>query len=126
MRVWDNGEGKGVSDLKTGKAAVENGNAKTRGFAGQVGTYELLYEHTKNDLLTADPEIIGLKTAGKVQTATTAIPGAKALVIGDEDNPGLLDYAKMFFKSGLFPPNPSSFLCNPNYCAKWKTCAHHP
>lgn len=125
-RVWSTEIGKGISDLKTGKNAVEKGEAKLKGFVAQVGTYELLYEHTKGEALTAPSEIIGLKTSGVIQHATTPIVGAKELLVGTEEEPGLIEYAAMFFRSGLFPPNPSSNLCNPNYCDRWDTCRYHP
>jgi len=96
-RIWESSEGIGISDLKTGKAAVQKRSAKTKGFTAQVGTYELLYEHSSGNLITAPSEIIGLKTSGKAEIGMATIHNAKQQLIGTEDSPGLIDYAKVFF-----------------------------
>lgn len=124
-RIWTATNGVGISDLKTGKTVVTLGKAKTKGFKAQLGTYELLYEHTTGTEITAPSEIIGLKTSGKPEIGTAPIVGAKQMLIGTATEPGLIEYAKAYFKSGLFPPNPQSYLCNPKYCARWDTCNFH-
>lgn len=116
--------GIGIADLKTGGAAVSQGVAKTRGHKPQVGTYELLYEHTTGEPCTAPAEIIGLKTKGKPETGTGEITGARELMVGTEDFPGLIQFAADMFRTGLFPPNPSSALCSERYCSRWKTCPY--
>jgi hypothetical protein len=116
--------GVGIADLKTGGAAVSQGVAKTRGHKPQVGTYELLYEHTTGEPCTAPAEIIGLKTKGKPETGTGEITGARELMVGTEDFPGLIQFAADMFRTGLFPPNPSSALCSERYCPRWKTCPY--
>ena len=124
-RVWEHRDGKGISDIKTGKLAVVQGKAKTKGHGAQLGVYEMLYEHSTGEVLSAPAEIIGLKTSGKMEIACSPIFGAKEMMVGTENEPGLIEYAKAIFKSGLFPPNPQSFLCNPKYCARWDTCKFH-
>lgn len=119
------GGGIGISDLKTGKMAVQKGQAKTKGFAAQLGTYELLYEHSTGTAITEPGEIIGLKTAGTAEIGTGEIHGAKSLMIGDGESPGLIEYAAWMFRTGMFPPNPSSTLCSPLYCGRWATCKYH-
>lgn len=114
--------GLGIADLKSGANAVEKGRAKTKGHAPQIGTYELLYEHTTGEAITEHAEIVGLKTKGTLEVATGQIHGAKAMMLGTEESPGLIQYAADMFKSGLFPPNPSSMLCNKKYCARWDSC----
>ena len=121
-RVSEAGDGLGIKDLKTGAMAVTDGVAKTKGHAPQIGTYELLLEHTTGLPVTAPGEIIGLKTKGKPEVATGIITGAREVMVGNDASPGLIEHAAQMFRSGLFPPNPSSQLCNPRYCARWATC----
>jgi len=124
-RVRKGTNGVGISDLKTGAMAVENGAAKTKGHKPQIGTYEMLYAHTFGVVPTEPGEIIGLKTKGSLEIATAYIHGARELMVGTEEYPGLIQIAAEMFRSGIFPPNPSSHLCNPKYCPRWDTCRYH-
>lgn len=114
--------GEGICDIKTSGAAVSNKAASTKGHVGQIGTYELLFEHTTGRTINGDAEIIGMKTKGKPEIATGKIFGAKRILVGDSETPGLLDFAKMYLKEGKFPPDTNSILCNEKYCPRWKTC----
>ena len=114
-----------IADVKTGRVAVSDGVAKTKGHAAQIGTYELLYEHTTGEQVDDVAEIIGMKTAGKPEIATGTIAGAKAMMIGTEEYPGLIEIAASMFRTGLFPPNPQSQLCSERYCPRHKTCPYH-
>ncbi len=125
MRARKTSNGRGVTDLKSGRKAVANGVASTKGFAGQLGTYELLYEHTTGLPITDDAEILGAKTEGKPEIATAPVPNAKALVLGDDDDPGLLQFGADMLRAGRFPPNPTSPLCSPRYCPRWDRCKWH-
>lgn len=118
----DGAGGAGLCDLKSGANAVTQGRAKTKGHAAQVGTYELLFERTTGQEVTLPADIIGLKTSGAPEVATGQIVGAREQLIGTAEQPGLMDYAAEMFKSGLFPPNPSSQLCSKKYCARWPVC----
>lgn len=113
-----------IADVKTGRAAVAEGTAKTRGHAAQVGTYQLLYEHTTGEATDDTSEIIGMKTAGKPEIATGTIQGAKQMMVGTEEFPGLIEIGASMFRTGLFPPNPSSQLCSERYCPRWKSCRY--
>ncbi len=124
-RIYAGSGGVGIKDVKTGGRAVEKGAAKTKGFAAQVGTYELLYEHSTGDVITEPGGIIGLKTSGKPEIAEGDISNAKRMMVGTPEQKGLIEYAAVMFKTGLFPPNPSSILCSPKYCARWNSCAFH-
>lgn len=124
-RVRHTDDGNSIADIKTGGAAVSKGVAKTRGHAPQVGTYELLFEHTTGQPVTAPATIIGMKTKGKPEIAVGEIPGAKAVMTGDASSEGLLAYAAAMFRTGMFPPNPSSMLCGERYCARWHVCRYH-
>lgn len=124
-RIKQDADGVGIADVKTGVAAVADGVAKTKGHKPQIGTYELLYEHTTGDPCTAPAEIIGLKTKGKPEAATGEIIGARELMVGTDDYPGLIQYAADMFRTGLFPPNSQSPLCSARYCPRWKICPYH-
>lgn len=125
-RVYDGSNGAvGIKDLKSGARAVEKGAAKTKGHAAQVGTYELLYQHSTGETPTAPAGIIGLKTSGKPEIATAEIRSARQLMVGTDQHPGLIQYAAEMFRSGLFPPNPSSVLCSERYCPRWNSCPYH-
>lgn len=114
--------GVGIADLKSGGMAVQKGVAVTKGHGAQIGTYELLFEHTTGESITSEAEIIGLKTKGKPEIATGTISNAKKVMTGDEDNPGLIEFAADMFRSGRFYPNPKSLLCSEKYCPRWKSC----
>lgn len=124
-RFYENSGGVGIKDVKTGARAVEKGVAKTKGHAAQVGTYELLYEHTTGEAITEPAGIIGLKTAGKPEIAEGAIHNAKQRMVGTVDQKGLIEHAAVMFKTGMFPPNPASVLCSEKYCARWSKCNFH-
>lgn len=120
--------GVGIADLKTGKMAVttdKDGNrvATTAGHAAQIGTYEILYEHSTGEFITAPSEIMGLSTGAKQDVAVGQIVDARDILLGTEGKPGLIEYAAVMFKSGLFPPNPKSQLCSSKYCPRHATCA---
>ncbi|MGQ5524877.1 PD-(D/E)XK nuclease family protein [Chitinimonas sp. PSY-7] len=124
-RIRRETQGVGISDLKSGGAAVEKGRAKTKGHLAQVGTYELLYEHTTGIAPNAPAEIIGLKTKGRPEIATAEIKDARRAMVGDAENRGLIEFGAEMFRTGLFPPNPQSVTCHPKYCARWQSCLYH-
>lgn len=124
-RIWKSGVGVGIADLKSGGAAVQKGAAVTKGHAAQVGTYELLYEHTTGDSISRPAEIIGLKTKGTPEIAIGEIKNAKRVMVGTDDQPGLIEFAAEMFRSGRFYPNPRSLLCSEKYCPRWHSCPFH-
>ncbi|SFI74950.1 PD-(D/E)XK nuclease family protein [Nitrosomonas sp. Nm34] len=122
--------GTGITDLKTGKKAVIKDEetrlpkANIAGHGAQVGIYELLYEFTTSDKITAPAEIIGMSTESSHQIAIGTISNAKQIVTGTDIQPGLLEFAADMFASGKFPPNTKSMLCSSKYCPRWNTCAY--
>lgn len=124
-RVRQGTDGIGISDLKTGARAVTEGRANTKTHRPQIGTYELLYEHTTGKQITAPGEIIGMSTSGSNEIATGEVHNARALMVGDDKAPGLIEIAAQMFRSGLFPPNPQSILCSKRYCSRWAQCPYH-
>jgi hypothetical protein len=124
-RVRAGSAGVGISDVKTGLRAVSQGVAVTGPHRAQIGTYELLLTHTTGQPITLPGEVIGLSTSGNGETAVGEVHGARDLLVGTEDYPGLIEHAATMFRSGLFYPNPKSSLCSPRYCARWATCRYH-
>lgn len=117
--------GIGISDIKTGKTASKDGIAKTKGHRPQLGTYEILFEHSTGIEITEPAEIIGLCTGSRPDVGIGQIHKAKDLLLGDDNNPGYLKLAAEIFRTGLFTPNPQSGLCSPNYCPRYRTCIYH-
>lgn len=124
-RVCRGSGGIGIADIKSGSAAVQKGEAKVKGHSAQVGTYELLTEYTLGQAVTEPGQIIGMKTKGTPEIAIGFVPNARRIMTGDENNKGLIDFAAEMFKSGMFPPNPTSMLCNPKYCPRYSSCMFH-
>lgn len=126
-RVRVVGDGYGISDLKTGKAAVAaDGSVKTQGHAYQLGVYELLAERASGLDITDGAQIIGMqagKTARGQRVAVSApVTGARDVLIGDEDSPGVLEMVARMIHAGAFPGNPRSMLCHERYCPIHATC----
>lgn len=121
-RIKKDRDGVGIADLKSGGSSVSNGVAVTKGHSPQIGTYELLYEHTTGEAITAPAEIIGLKTKGRPEIATGEIRNAQRVMVGAEGQPGLIEFAAEMFRSGRFYPNPKSQLCSEAYCPRWSSC----
>ncbi len=116
---------RGIQDVKTGQRAVRaDGLAETKKHRPQIGTYELLYEHTTGKPIDGVSGIIGLNTGGRFQTGTGEVRGAKQLLLGNDHAPGLIEIAAQMFRSGLFPPNPQSPLCSQKYCAFHGNCPY--
>lgn len=116
---------RGVSDVKTGQAAVSpSGEVAVGKHLPQLGEYELLAEYEFGPMLLPSG-IIGLHTGGASRVGFREVIGAKESLIGSENQPGLLHYVAQYFRSGLFPPNPGSFMCSERYCPYHKACRFH-
>lgn len=116
----------GICDIKTGKTAVgADGTVKTQGHAAQMAVYELLAGEAIGTPMTAPAVIIGLqsaKTAKGRRCGIGSITGAVDLLLGTEENPGLLQVAGQMLKSGTFYGNARSSLCSEKYCPVYNTC----
>ena len=125
-RIRDTADGLAISDLKTGKAAVgSDGIAKTAGHAYQMGVYELLAEQASGIPITGPAQIIGMNTAktpASQRIGMGEIVGARVILLGDGETPGVLEYASRIIHSGDFFGNPRSMLCNKKYCPVFDTC----
>jgi hypothetical protein len=117
-----------IVDVKTGKRAVSDGQANTQGHAPQVAIYNLLanMDPSLPENVTGEPAILGVSTAGSktkdARIAMSEIPDAMEQLVGTTTSPGLIEYAAVYLKTGLFPPNPKSQLCSETYCPRWERC----
>lgn len=117
-------KGRVIRDIKSGGRLFDTeGRVIVKARAAQVGTYQLLDENTTGEL-TSGAEIAALQTSSKPMVGVSHIFDAKALMLGDDTRPGLIEIAAKMMKEGLFPPNPSSQLCSKKYCANWDRCAY--
>lgn len=113
-----------IPDVKSGARVIVDGHAVTKGRSAQIGTYQLLYEQAEG-LNTIGGQVIALHTSSKPATAVSPVFDAKRVMLGTDENPGLIEHAATMFRTGLFPPNPQSILCSPKYCARWDRCSFH-
>lgn len=123
-RVARTAAGKVITDLKTGGRLISEGVVSTKGRAAQLGTYQLLSEHTDGEQ-TAGAQIIALQTTSTMQVGVSRVFDAKRQLVGTPEAPGLIEMAAKMFKLGLFPPNPQSVLCDKKYCSRWNACPYH-
>lgn len=118
----------GISDIKTGKTAVDaRGTVKTQGHGLQLATYELLAEVAIQQPIAAPARIIGMQTGvtDKAQRiAIGEIDSPRDTLIGTPDAPGALQHAARFIQSGLFYGNPRSQLCGEKYCPVHAACIY--
>jgi len=126
-RVELTDEGYGIRDIKTGKTAVgTDGRAATKGHAAQMGVYELVAEAATRLPITAPAQIIGLQTnqtPDKQRIGTGDIQGAREVLLGDDENTGLLVTASKIVHGEIDPwGNPKSSMCHERYCPAYKTC----
>lgn len=126
-RIRKVGDGHGIADLKTGKAAVRaDGHVETGGHRYQIGVYELLAEKASGIPITEGGQIIGLQVAkterGQRAAMSEPIAGARDVLIGEPDSPGILEIASHQIHAGIFPGNPRSMLCHEKYCPIHSTC----
>jgi len=128
-RVRKIGDGYGIADLKSGKRAVgADGAVQTQGHAYQLGVYELLAERASGIPITQGAQIIGLQVAktekGQRVGASVPVEGARDVLVGDADSPGILEVVARMIHSGSFPGNPRSMLCGEKFCPIHATCKY--
>lgn len=120
-RVRKVAEGHGIADLKSGGTAVRaDGHVETKGAAWQTGVYELLAERASGVPITAPGVVIGLQTGkterGQRVAVSGPIVGAREVLIGEPDSPGVLEIVAKMINAGTFPGNPRSMLCSAKFC----------
>lgn len=113
----------GIADLKTGVQAVNAQNeVEVVAHKAQLGIYEILGEHTIREEITAQAKIIGMQTNSMARVAIGETMSARDVVLGTAENSGILAHAGKLIEHGIFFGNPSSMMCNPDYCRRYKTC----
>jgi hypothetical protein len=53
---------------------------------------------------------------------SSPVDGARDVLIGEPDSPGVLEIVSRMIHSGTFPGNPRSMLCHEKYCPIYGTC----
>lgn len=117
----------GIKDLKSGGTAVSaSGEVPTKGHAYQLGVYELIAEHGSEINITAPAGIIGLQTGkterGQRVAESKPIEGARDVLLGEPDSPGVLELVAKMIHTGTFPGNPRSMLCHERFCPIYQKC----
>lgn len=121
-RLYRRGDARGIADLKSGLRSVDSqGNTKTSPHGAQIGVYELLAEQATKQPITLPAKIIGLSTT-KATTGIGEITGARNVLVGTPDEPGLLHHVSTILKAGAFYGNPKSQLCGERYCPRFHQC----
>lgn len=128
-RVRRTEDGNGIADIKTGKQAVKaDGTVETKGHRYQIGVYELLAEKASGVPITAPGQVVGLQVAktdrGRRAALSAPIHGARDVLVGDADSPGILETVARSIHAGIFPGNPRSMLCHEKYCPIFLTCKY--
>lgn len=123
-RVADSESGVVIPDVKTSGRIISNGEVTLKGKAAQIGVYQLMYENSTGEA-TAGGQIIGLQTTRNAEVGVSRVFDAKPVLIGTQDQPGLIEMAAHMLKNDFFPPNPQSSLCSPKFCVRWETCPFH-
>jgi len=126
-RVRKVGAGYGIADLKSGKRAVgADGTVETKGHAYQLGVYELLAERASGIDITEPAQVIGLQVAktdrGQRVATSGPVSGARDVLVGDPESPGVLQVVAAMIHAGTFPGNPRSMLCHTKYCPIYNRC----
>lgn len=118
----------GITDLKSGKTAVAaDGTVSVKGHTYQLGIYELLAESALDMQITQPAQVVGMqtgKTARGQRIGTAEISGARDVLIGDAEVPGILETLAHMIHAGNFPGNPRSMMCAQRYCPIYHTCRY--
>ncbi|MGA4814526.1 hypothetical protein ACPA9J_00075 [Pseudomonas aeruginosa] len=110
------GHGVGIADAEDRRRRDGGGRGKTKGHKAQIGTYELLLEHTTATRSPRRPRSSSLKTKGKPGGGGRRDRiGARQMMAGTAElTTGLIRFAADMFRSGLLPLNPQSHLQRPS------------
>lgn len=113
----------GVADIKTGARALSQSTGKHR---AQLGVYEILASVMLDEMdagtIDGPGELIQLQTSSQYEVGVSPVVDARSLLLGTDENTGLLTHMARSLASGDFWGNPSSWLCNEKYCPNWATC----
>lgn len=121
-RIYREDGKRGIADVKSGLRSVDSqGNTKTSPHGAQIGVYELLAEQATKEPVSLPAKIIGLNTS-KGTAGIGEISGARDVLVGTPEEPGLLQHVSVILKAGAFYGNPKSQLCGEKYCPRYNNC----
>lgn len=116
--MWPS-KGRGILDIKTGARVCSTKPGKHK---GQIGVYEILAEQTLGKRINL-PGLIGqLQTSTDYQVDVKPVENARAALLGDDYNIGLIQHIGHMLKTGDFYGNSSSWLCSDKYCPLYDGC----
>ncbi len=72
-----------------------------------------------------DAQIIGLQTnvtPEKQRIASAEVPGVRDILLGDSEQPGILEVASRLAHGEMTFGNPKSIMCSPKFCPNFNTC----
>jgi hypothetical protein len=124
-RVRAVGDKRGVSDLKTGRNIVKDGEVRIDKHVAQLAIYELLELMAKDTAgidATLPAQVIALPTNADAQPATAEVDRPSRILYGDATRPGLLEVVANMIKTDSFTGNPRSVLCSAKFCPAFKSC----
>ena len=126
-RIYENQDNElGTGDIKTGKTSVgSDGLVKTSGHTPQMGIYTVLASHALQEPVTAPARIYGLTTAKTEKGQHVGIGEIESpaqVLLGTEEEPGLLHHAAKVLKHGVFFGNSKSMLCSDKFCPAYSAC----
>lgn len=108
----------GVVDLKS--TARPGGD-----YRAQLAVYQELGAARMGTEPRIEAGVIEMRTQGEATVEPKSIPIPHGYLLGDgfTGEEGLLDIAARMLKQGVFPPNPRSNFCHPDYCPRYKISA---
>jgi hypothetical protein len=114
-----------IMDRKSGKTAVSAmGGVNWEKHVYQLGSYEILASQSIN--IDGPPMVLGgqvAKTDKGRRMALVQLPQSpRGIMLGSDEQPGVLHAAAKILKSGDFHGNPNSQLCSGKYCPRHATC----
>jgi hypothetical protein len=123
-RVVKAANGKVINDIKTGSRVISDGVVSLKGRSAQLGAYQIMSEGTDGEP-TVGAQITALQTTKAAPIGVSPVFDAKKIMLGTDNEKGLIEFAAVMLRAGLFPPNPQSQLCSPKYCSRWNSCLYH-
>lgn len=120
----EGGAGHGITDIKSGKSrCTKEGKVQSNAEKAQLAVYELIAERSTGIAITAPAEVAGISTSHGT-AGTVLIEGTRPALVGVGDTPGVLDFIAKMLRSGVFAPNPSSYLCSEKFCPLHPKCPY--
>jgi hypothetical protein len=117
---------RGISDLKSGRGVISNGEIAVEKHIAQLGTYELieiLAEKKTGDHMVLPAQVIAMPTSGTDRRVIAGeVDRPSKVLLGDGKRKGLLETVAVMAKNEVWPGNPRSMLCGEKYCPRYHKC----